>query len=51
MEKELKQKFEEVCNAYLDAFVKRHDLASRGLGRSGRVYYKGTEIERAWAAH
>lgn len=28
MEKELKQKFEEVCNAYLDAFVKRHDLVS-----------------------
>lgn len=28
MEKELKQQFEEVCNAYLDAFVKRHDLVS-----------------------
>ena len=28
MEKELKQQFEEVCNAYLDAFVKRHDLFS-----------------------
>ena len=28
MEKELKQQFEEVCNAYLDAFVKRHNLVS-----------------------
>lgn len=28
MEKELKQQFEEVCDAYLDAFVKRHDLVS-----------------------
>lgn len=28
MEKELKQQFEEVCKAYLDAFVKRHDLVS-----------------------
>ena len=28
MGKELKQQFEEVCNAYLDAFVKRHDLVS-----------------------
>ena len=28
MEKDLKQQFEEVCNAYLDAFVKRHDLVS-----------------------
>lgn len=28
MEKGLKQQFEEVCKAYLDAFVKRHDLVS-----------------------
>lgn len=28
MNESLKQKFEEVCNAYLDAFVKRHDLVS-----------------------
>lgn len=28
MGKELKQQFEEVCKAYLDAFVKRHDLVS-----------------------
>ena len=28
MEKELKRQFEEVCKAYLDAFVKRHDLVS-----------------------
>lgn len=28
MEKELKQQFEEVRKAYLDAFVKRHDLVS-----------------------
>ena len=28
MEKELKQQFEEVYKAYLDAFVKRHDLVS-----------------------
>lgn len=51
MEKELKQQFEEVCKAYLDAFVKKARFGLGGLGRSGRVYYKGTEIERAWAAH
>ena len=28
MEKELKQQFEEVRKAYLDAFVKRHNLVS-----------------------
>ena len=28
MNESLKQQFEEVCNAYLDAFVKRHDLVS-----------------------
>lgn len=28
MEKELKRQFEEVCKAYLNAFVKRHDLVS-----------------------
>ena len=28
MNESLKQQFEEVCKAYLDAFVKRHDLVS-----------------------
>ena len=40
MEKELKQQFEEVCNAYLDAFVKRHDLVAadwRGPGVGANV--------------
>lgn len=28
MDKNLKQQFEEVCKAYLDAFIRRHDLDS-----------------------